>query len=797
MKDGEFIVVNNKSKSDSRIEIAYASLFFGLLAAIFVFYIITGITGPKGIGIERRAKIFNEWRVEVEGSAPVNVTLPFEQKLDKGVTVSYFATLPNDVTDKDYLSFETATQYEVYINGVFRKDFIPKRDAYIPGGIAEANYAFVPLSSKDSGGEIEIRRNDPKGYNGTQYEVLLGESHAIVTYYFYDRSAIFFAALFLAIVTLILIIVCFVLRFVYHMEILLTWATVGVFMVSCWIVSNSPIFPFIFERSYIDGTLSFLFCLLIPPPFCSYFNALQRGRYKKQFYIFGAVAFANFIVFTTLHFTGVLSFTDGLVYLDLVLAGLIVATFVIIVLDYYKGYLHEYRYTVMGICLFIIFAVLDIALRLFALSHIDGVPIFFGLVAMLIFAVIQQVSDLRQADAERRAAIEESKAKTNFLASMSHEIRTPINTILGMNEMILRENEDVTINQYAKNAQTAGKMLLALVNDVLDFSKIESGKMELVSAEYLLADILNAVNAIAYESSKGKGIEYSYFIDESVPAGMVGDEFRIRQILVNLVSNAVKYTDSGNVNLRIFGKYSDEDNYELKMSVSDTGKGIVKEELDTLFDAFYRADYIKNKAIEGTGLGLAIVKQLIDNMDGTVKVDSVYGEGSVFTVTIPQKVYDKSRVVIDPEEARLTDNAGFYKCLFTAPEATVLTVDDNGANLRIAYEFLKETKIKQVLMKSPKEAISRCFTNKYDLILLDHMMPEMDGMAVLDMIKNDSRSLNKDTNVLVLTANAIAGSKQMYLEAGFADYISKPIDSRLLEKKVAQYLPPEKVMYNK
>lgn len=798
MSFGEFKSTKKQSGQGDFFMAFCGAFFLVVLAFVLSFYFITGLSSPRGIGIDREAFEITGWQYCPEDSSDyIDVELPFsDSSLGKGVFASFRTTLPNDLTDRDYLSFANSKHVEVYIDGKLRKDFVPGRDVYVPGGLVRAEYILFPLYSSDSGKTVEIRRVDENRPNGLQREVIIGESHAIVTKYFYDESLLFFCGLFLTVLSILLIITCFVLHFAYKTNIYLTAASFGVLMVSLWIVTDSRIFPFIFERQFVEGTMSYFFCMLIPPPFLSYFNAIQKGRYKSYYYVLQVLSFLNLAVFSYLHFKGILFFADSMTTIDIILAVITVFAMIILGVDMKRGYLNEYKFTVGGMFIFMIFTLIESVSINIVKSYVDGIFLFIGLFVLLAFAVIQQIDDLRTTDMERQAAIDDSIAKTNFLASMSHEIRTPINTILGMNEMILRENEDVTINQYAKNAQSAGRMLLALVNDVLDFSKIEVGKLEILEDKYKLGESITNINTIAFERADSKGLEYSFFIEKGVPAGLIGDELRVRQILINLVSNAIKYSDKGSVNVRFFGEYIDDDTFDLKFSVADTGKGILKEEIDHLFDAFTRADINKNKTIEGTGLGLAIVKRLLDAMNGDIKVESVYGEGSTFTVTIPQKVYDKSVITINPEEARVRKVEDAYKAFFTAPDAKILTVDDNGANLRIAYEFLKETKVKQSLIKSPADAIELCFKNKYDLILLDHMMPEIDGIAVLDKIKNDTRSVNKDTNVIVLTANAVAGSKEMYLEAGFVDYISKPIDSRLLEKKVAQYLPEDKVFYN-
>ena len=376
---------------------------------------------------------------------------------------------------------------------------------------------------------------------------------------------------------------------------------------------------------------------------------------------------------------------------------------------------------------------------------------------------------------------------------MSHEIRTPINSILGMNEMILRENSDKTIGEYSRNIKSSGKMLLMLVNDVLDFSKIEAGKLEINEARFFMSDVLYDVISLIKERADEKNLELKTDIKDGIPNELISDEVRIRQILINLLNNAVKYTDKGTITLFLGGEFKD-DGFELSISVKDTGKGIPENEKDKLFEAFSRADAKANVNIEGTGLGLAIVKSIVDSMKGSIDVDSEYGMGSEFRVKLPVKYLSKAALKSDFMKYGPHFSNEAKGQSFTAPEARILAVDDNQSNLKIVKLFLKRTGIKLNLCSSGNRAAELCREKKYDLILLDHMMPQPDGIETLRIIRNDPASLNKDTKAVVLTANAIAGSRQFYINEGFDDYIAKPIDSDFLEHMVMKLLPKDKVI---
>ncbi len=392
------------------------------------------------------------------------------------------------------------------------------------------------------------------------------------------------------------------------------------------------------------------------------------------------------------------------------------------------------------------------------------------------------------------AAIAAGKAKSDFLAMMSHEIRTPINAIIGMNEMILRESPTDDIKGYAANIQHASKTLLALINSILDFSKIEEGKLEIVAVNYetipLLADILNMINA----RIKKTNLELKLEIDPKLPMGMYGDDFRIKQIILNLLTNAVKYTEEGSVTLSISGTEIGKEHIMLDVRITDTGIGIRDADIDKLNMSFQRLDEKRNKNIEGTGLGIAIVTSLLKMMGSNLQVKSVYGEGSEFSFELKQKVtdwrhigeFDINNVITEAEQ----DNGKYL----VAEHADILVVDDNEMNLSVMKSLLKRNKILPDFASSGKDCIKSVESKHYDLILLDHMMPEMDGIETLKYIK-EKNLLKKDTSVIALTANAVVGAKEEYIAAGFDDYLSKPVDPKVLEKVLAKYLPSFKVSY--
>ena len=396
----------------------------------------------------------------------------------------------------------------------------------------------------------------------------------------------------------------------------------------------------------------------------------------------------------------------------------------------------------------------------------------------------RQSYETRMLRLEKEAADQSNRAKSNFLANMSHEIRTPMNAILGMDEMILRESKDSRINKYALDIQSAGRTLLSIINDILDLSKIESGKMEIVQVEYEITSVLNDIVNMTKKKAEDKGLTYEMFVEEDIPSVLKGDEIRVRQVMLNIINNAIKYTEEGSVKIHVS---FDRKKNILRTEVSDTGMGIRKEDLGKLFDSFRRLEETKNRKVEGTGLGLNITKQLIEMMGGTISVESEYGKGSTFVTRIPQEVARETPIGDFAMHLILAQaQAQTYVPTLIAPDAKVLVVDDNEMNLEVIASLLEDTKIRVDMAISGEECL-RCVKEKtYDMIFLDQMMPGMSGTETLGAIRREH--LAEDTPIIALTADAIVGARDSYLKEGFTDYLSKPVMSGELEEILRTHL---------
>lgn len=410
----------------------------------------------------------------------------------------------------------------------------------------------------------------------------------------------------------------------------------------------------------------------------------------------------------------------------------------------------------------------------------------------------KQNEKLKRQDEELSHAMETADkaniAKSNFLINMSHEIRTPINAVLGMDEMILRECNDQAIIGYAVNISNAGQSLLSIINDVLDFSKIESGKMDIIPAEYEIAQLLNdCYNMISIRAEK-KNLKMTVINDETMPHLLKGDEVRIRQIIINFLTNAVKYTAKGQITLKCGCEVIDENTIMLECSVEDTGMGISEENQKQLFSSFQRIDEAQNRHIEGTGLGLNISKQLVEMMGGTISVKSTLGKGSTFSFSVPQQVISHEPVgSFESNRGKLTGAGKKYREKFQAPNAHILVVDDVKLNIDVLKGLLKKTQVQCDTAYSGRECLGLVRKNRYNLILMDHLMPDMDGVETLAQIHKMADCPNRNTPVIALTANAIVGAREKYCALGFADYLAKPIKSDELEDMLLKHLPSKLV----
>lgn len=766
------------------------SVLGGMLAIALLYMIIGECIGPRDVPYmsDDCRDLPVAWeRVYPDGRREA-VTLPGVWDAERKELVRAEAVLPDD--QETIWGCIRASQQDVriYVDGQLREQYSTK-DTRMFGRTSASVYVLFPLFEADAGRVLAIETESDSVYSGRMNQVIVGDKSDIVTLFIKENSLVLtvaFTAIVFSIVTLVAsLIVCTIQKKqpeLFHLSL-------GTLMTSLIMVTESFLRQFIFPNITVASNMGFLLTMLAPYPFLIYANKLQKRRYQKFYTPILICVILNTLGSTVLHILGIVDFLDSMIF-DYIIIGLALAVgAVTIIADLIQKRIKDYGEVAIGLIGIIAASVWEIYQVYYPGVRGGGFAFCAGLCFLLGMAVIKTGRDMLNMEKERQRATLAGEAKTQFLAQMSHEIRTPINTIIGMNEMILRESENETIRGYAENIRNSSRLLMGLVNDVLDFSKIEAGKLDVAEERYSLKDMLAELSGEMRFRAEKKNLKLETQFASDLPLFVRGDELRIRQILLNLLSNAVKYTKEGQITFSVWGE--EKDGFCLCASVKDTGIGIRKEDVTRLFDSFQRVEERKNRHIEGTGLGLAITKRLLDAMGGSIAVESEYGKGSCFTISVPQKI-DEEADGKNEESAFASEHSTLKEKKLSAPEASVLAVDDNAMNLAVIKALLKRTEMYVDTAMGGSECLELCKHKKYDLILMDHMMPEPDGIETLHLLRKEDGP-NRETEVLVLTANAIAGMEEYYKREGFADYLSKPLVVEELEAVLAKHLPQEKV----
>ena len=706
-------------------------------------------------------------------------------------------TLPDQIHDDTWVYYAASKDTKIFIDGKPRKEF-GRNDNTIIGGTVKNVHLFTELFPDDAGKSIRIER-DGAGYDPADMDkAYIGTSLGIIEHIIRLNIVFFILAISLALISLIAIVIGLLLRFYKKIVSPITSMGIGVFFVAVWLIFDSELYQLAFRQYFVDGTMSYIMMMLIPYPFVYYMDLLQEHRYRTAYasvmMVFEIISVCSFLI----HFSGISDFLTMLPVLSLAEVVVIITIIATMIIDYMKGLHKLYFVSFIGVSGFILSCILEILFIFTVKGRKDGACLIAGLFFTITLAIIHQLYAVREAQKEAAVAVRASETKTNFLANMSHEIRTPMNAILGMDEMILREaknNEKIT--RYATDIKSAGNMLLSIINDILDLSKIESGKMELIPTEFEICSVINDLINIVKRRADDKELEFIFDAAENIPIRFNGDEIRIRQIFLNIMNNAVKYTDKGSVRVNLDMKTDNAasaddikagDTVTLIMTVIDTGIGIREEDLGKLFQPFDRLEETKNRKIEGTGLGLNIANNYAILMGGHIDVESRYQEGSVFSAYLPVEVVDPTPIGDFSDRIKNRQSTGSEKkATVIAPGASALIVDDNEMNLEVISGLMERTRIKTDLALSGPEGIERMEHKRYDIVFLDQMMPQMDGITTLKEMH--SRFDMRGVSVIALTADAVAGAKEYYLENGFDDYLSKPVNSDALEDTLKKHLP--------
>lgn len=779
-----------EKRSATDIGIVVIKTIFSVIFIGFFIYAIYFVLAEKApLYTMQQVQTIKNWTYYDQLEGPKQIQTPYILDTEGRDTFVFETKLPDSYPEGSVLAFLNLSNVDVTVEGItlFSWD---RKSVPIYGSSAKNAYFFVNIPTQYAGSTIRVTRHDNRMKKVLDFYI--GQKDAVIRKLEAKNGLPnFVLALFLLVFSFIVFIGAFVLEFVYKKRIPLSAISVGIFVASSWLVFDSFVFEFIFRTKYIDGIMSYICTMGMIFGFIYYLDELQGKRFHKMYFWIGLVELISMITFSILHFTGIRAFNASLIYIDVVIFLGMIPTFVATIVDIVRKDAKDYKITAVGFLLFMILCTIEIITINFVTEPIQGSYLLTGLALLLGFAIAQQFVDIRKIQHERDIANANAEARTQFLANMSHEIRTPINSILGMNEIIIKETTDPQIASYARVASNSGEILLSIINDILDFSKINAGKHEIVTAPYNPKQLVRNLCSILEERAENKGLKTEFNIDDSIPNELYGDLKSITEVLLNLLSNAVKYTEKGTVKMSASAEKV-LDNYMLKFVVSDSGIGIKDEDLETVFNPFSRTDLKKNQNIQGTGLGLAITKELVEEMGGTITLESQYGVGSTFTVIIPQRVPTEEELKANPitQEAE-GEKAAVEK--YRAPFADILVVDDTRANLIVVNAFLKMISVVPDTAMGGYEAVDKCCEKKYDMILMDHMMPECDGIEAMHLIRDKQESLNAETPIIILTANAIKGSADNYKAEGFDDYLSKPVTSDNLIRMIHKYLPESKI----
>ena len=721
----------------------------------------------------------DEWEVIASTYIEKKVSLPLSLHVNSGETVMLKKNLPNKIKKYNCLMYESEHQ-DVIVNvgGILRTSYNDSKTRNF-GSISSEAIVLVPLYSTDEGADITILISSGGSYTGNIGKFYLGNEKSIILMLL-KRNIVWVAICLMILIISFASLVCF---FIYQNIFQEAGTFIYLFMygIACsvWCFSQLKVRQIFVSDIHFWDDIGYLCFMLVPVFVIAFFNWIIPESNKVISAVCYGIILINFIFQSLLQIKEIMNFYDMILVTEALYLVVVIISLGLWITHTKKDFKGDKLFPVIGLsCLGVGILIYMISSALHINSFIRDIyhfTVFWFLISNMVHIFINITHEQRrQKDAENANA-----AKSQFLATMSHEIRTPINAVLGMNEMILRESDDDTIRGYADNIHRASKSLLSLVNDILDFSKIESGKMDIVCVEYSMKAMLRDLILMIRSRMGNSKLELILNIDETIPVGYIGDEVRIKQILTNILTNAVKYTQSGSVTLTVEKRSQKDDEIVLFFSVKDTGIGIKPEDIDKLLNSsFIRVDQARNRNIEGTGLGISITRQLLSLMESKLEIDSEYGKGSDFHFELTQKISNGCAMGSVDDVDKVTDKK--KSATFTAPTAKILAVDDNKINLVVLKNLLKVYKCQVVTVQSGAAGIEACKKEHFDMIFMDHMMPEIDGIETLHQIRQQNL-VDDTTKIIALTANAISGAAELYKESGFHDYMTKPIEIEELD----------------
>lgn len=773
------------------VKMMFWILFGACFAAVFCLQPYMG--NDKQTYTPEKLRTLTGWRlVTDEGFEPIE--LPKRVKTGKGTSVFIENTLPDSVSEEERLYIcGFHEDMVVRIDGIVRADY-DFRNSRLFGTATPSYYLFVDLEPEDAGKTIEI-----EFYSGMLIpnyivnEVFYGTGISFFDYIVKSNSKMLFIAAMLIVIGLCFIFFSVVTNVTFGKKQGFHYLGAFPMMIGLIIFTGSYIRQFYIENLTMLTFLTYAGIDLCAIPLLCFLDELQQYRFKKQYLFIKVVYLLSFIIALFLHIFRIVDFASSVYLFHIYMVLSIIVVLSLFIVDLRRKFQPDILETFLALLVLSCFLLLEIFRLDIRGESLWGFYIIVGVLLFLVFMTFTTMRQIQRREYEKYKLLEASETKNIFFANVSHEIRTPLNVMLGMNEMILRESNTEELKSYAENIQESGRSLLALINDILDISKLESGKMEITNQEFELRNLLDSLYYIGKESALKNGNQYRIEVDQKIPAKVIADEQHIRQILINLLSNAMKYTNSGEVVLTVRMKNASAKSDVIIFSVRDTGIGIKPDDMRYLFQDFKRFDVEKNRNVEGTGLGLSISKELAELMHGRIIVKSEYGIGSEFSVVIPIEFLPAEEIgVYEPGNRNGRQNKVEHG--FIAPMARILVVDDSSMNVDVIKSLLRRTGIEIDEAFSGRECLDKLTQKKYHVVLLDQMMPDMDGIETLKNAGSLPYNMNSDTPFIAVTANAVAGAKEMLLHSGFSDYISKPISWEELEQALLRHLPEELVI---
>ena len=767
------------------ILIAGIILFFFIIALVFI--------GEYSLPDERTytdfsVESFNDgWkRIHVDNSVE-SISVPGQYKPE----VSHEFVIINTLKiwqDRDcYLSFNSNKQdVKVYVADEIRYEFTTK-ETRLFGDHSPGTFLFVPLHPSDNGQTIKIVFQGDNNYSGVVDEINIGSQLGIIMNIYSRERYTLLLTLFLLTLGIIAFIIGVNVKVAYNKTISLFYAGWIMICFSIWSLAESGCRQIFVPNYSLLSYMTYISLGMLPIAMAMFFDKLQEGRYRTMYMIIVVLEEFSVMVAILLQFYNDTDLSNLLPIAFLAIVVTMALFLLTLIPDFIQSRVKGFWMELIGILGSIVMGAIQIYdYKKYRPITMNALYLLIGMVFLMTMSYINALRDIRDTEREMFAAVQAHEASTAFMTRMSHEMRTPINAILGMNKMILRESREDNILEYARDVNSAGNYLLGIVNEVLDLAKVTAGSIEISPEDYDLMDMIRECYSLVRPRAKASRLSFEVDMSDVLPSRLRGDKERIIQVITNLLTNAVKYTPEGRVTLTVDGKI-ENGKLMLIVSVSDTGIGVAEENLPYLFDAFRRVGEFKQKRIEGTGLGLTITKQLVDLMEGEISVESEIGKGTTFTVIIPQEIRSVEpcgAFSMGPNgDRRVADRHETFDVL-----GKILVVDDVAINLRVFSALLSNTDLSVDTAISGVEAIEKVKRTKYDLIFIDHLMPGMDGIELKNVLDNLDSNLNKDTPIIMQTANAVVGAKEEYVRLGFADYIAKPIKEEELRKLIRKYI---------